>query len=324
MTQIAKDKIYGKLLHKRSIVQGNPPTGTTLDFGEIAVNFNELEPFLSIRTSGVTSDKEYVKFPSQKELDKLENSINLQLDEIESNVSGISVTISENEEIVAAAINALNDRIDGIEEIGGSLILTMDMIENRTEEFNDYNGKISGSVNEEFLTSLLKAKTVVFVDEAMYENTTSITFIRNFEQTDGDVYVIQFLGVFGVDDNQDASYVLNVHSNGSVEFINNTKINNPKLGLSTVHDVEFSDLEKEQFKANLGINNSVTPDWDAKEWEEGHIENRTHYYMSYVSEETLYADDSTIGTNICSLYTYFKLGGYTYNASDMLNKEFNY
>ena len=43
-----------KLIHKRSNTLGKIPTGTTLDIGEIAVNYNTQAPFLSIRNSDDT------------------------------------------------------------------------------------------------------------------------------------------------------------------------------------------------------------------------------------------------------------------------------
>ena len=59
-----------KVIHKRSIKPGSMPTGSTLDFGEIAVNYNSSEPFLSIRTtvSGQT-DITYAKFIDEAVID---------------------------------------------------------------------------------------------------------------------------------------------------------------------------------------------------------------------------------------------------------------
>ena len=62
-----------KVIHKRSVKPGSLPTGSTLDFGEIAVNYNSSEPFLSIRTtvSGQT-DITYAKFIDEASInDKL-------------------------------------------------------------------------------------------------------------------------------------------------------------------------------------------------------------------------------------------------------------
>jgi hypothetical protein len=67
----------------------------------------------------------------------------------------------------------------------------------------------------------------------------------------------------------------------------------------------------------------IVIDWSASNGEAGYIKNKTHYYNPYSPEIPLYTDDSTVGTNICSLYTYFKLGDYVYKSSDILNKEFN-
>ena len=64
-----------KVIHKRSIQKGLLPSGTTLDYGEIAVNYNSGEPFLSIRTteSGKTNT-DYVKFIDEAAIDaKIKN-----------------------------------------------------------------------------------------------------------------------------------------------------------------------------------------------------------------------------------------------------------
>ena len=46
-----------KVIHKRSTVKGQLPTGSTLEHGEIAVNFNSQDPFLSIKDSDGTYRK---------------------------------------------------------------------------------------------------------------------------------------------------------------------------------------------------------------------------------------------------------------------------
>ena len=58
-----------KILHKKSVQKGVKPSGTTLDYGEIAVNYNEESPFLSIRTSGTTNEN-YVKFIDEGAVDE--------------------------------------------------------------------------------------------------------------------------------------------------------------------------------------------------------------------------------------------------------------
>lgn len=61
------------LLHKRSVQQGVQPSGTTLDYGEIAVNYNVNDPFLSIRTTATgKTDQTYAKFIDESAInDKL-------------------------------------------------------------------------------------------------------------------------------------------------------------------------------------------------------------------------------------------------------------
>jgi hypothetical protein len=60
-----------KVLHKKSVQKGLVPTGNTLDYGEVAVNYNNEEPFLSIRTD----DNNYVKFLSEKKINEIETTI---------------------------------------------------------------------------------------------------------------------------------------------------------------------------------------------------------------------------------------------------------
>ena len=72
-----------KLLHKKSQVEHRKPSASMLDFGEIAVNYNENDPFLSIRTSGLTGDSKVATFPSSgavseiisSELDPIKDSL---------------------------------------------------------------------------------------------------------------------------------------------------------------------------------------------------------------------------------------------------------
>lgn len=66
------------------------------------------------------------------------------------------------------------------------------------------------------------------------------------------------------------------------------------------------------------------PDWNESDSSSNaYINNRTHYYSPYAGEYQLVVDDTTKGTNVVSLYDYFKLGGAVYKSADMLGVEFN-
>ena len=95
-----------KIIHKRSIKPGSMPTGSTLDFGEIAVNYNSSEPFLSIRTtvSGQT-DMTYAKFIDENgindKLSKKSDSTHTH-SQYENQKAFSNVAVSENETVVSA------------------------------------------------------------------------------------------------------------------------------------------------------------------------------------------------------------------------------
>lgn len=54
-----------------------------------------------------------------------------------------------------------------------------------------------------------------------------------------------------------------------------------------------------------------------------YIKNRSHYFKSYVPEQQLIVDDTTVGTKLFTLGEYFKLGGAIYKAANMVGVEFN-
>ena len=102
------------LLHKRSVQQGVQPSGTTLDYGEIAVNYNVNDPFLSIRTTATgKTDQTYAKFID-------ESAINDKLSKKSDTSHTHSAYVKkeefeDNELVVSQALNDLNEAISGVE-----------------------------------------------------------------------------------------------------------------------------------------------------------------------------------------------------------------
>jgi hypothetical protein len=119
MADIKKNKV----LHKRSNVEGKMPEGNILDYGEIAINYNANEPFLSIKVSGSTDGTEYVKFSSD---DVIFNEI------------------IENEKITAAALTSLSDNKQD-KLVSGTSIKTI----NNTEILGEGNIEITTATSED-------------------------------------------------------------------------------------------------------------------------------------------------------------------------------
>ena len=115
--------MVNKVIHKRSIKKGSLPTGTTLDYGEIAVNYNSIDPFLSIRTTeNGKTDCNYAKFIDETAIDTKLNdklkTIQNDIDGVNDNIDEIVEGIYENEEVVANALNVLNTALEGKSDTG--------------------------------------------------------------------------------------------------------------------------------------------------------------------------------------------------------------
>lgn len=119
-----EEKFKKHLQHTRSSVEGKKPTADNLLFGEIAVNYNADNEFLAIKNS----EGEIVTFPrnigsaqTRESVDEEAKQGIVALDDfLDSGFTSVnpvtnrvlSKTIMENEEVVAAALNDLNMRID--------------------------------------------------------------------------------------------------------------------------------------------------------------------------------------------------------------------
>lgn len=92
------------LVHVKSNVLDKAPSAATINYGEIAVNYNADSPALYIRDN----EDNIVKFISEPYFEKI---VGTGITENESEVIiPISEVIQQDEEVVAAALNDLNDR----------------------------------------------------------------------------------------------------------------------------------------------------------------------------------------------------------------------
>ena len=92
------------LVHVKSHVLDKAPSAETLNYGEIAVNYNVDSPALYIRDD----EDNIVKFISEPYFEKIVGTGITDTDE--EIFIPISEVIKEDEEVVAAALNDLNER----------------------------------------------------------------------------------------------------------------------------------------------------------------------------------------------------------------------
>lgn len=137
-----------KVLNIKSRVFNKTPQPADLEAGQIAVNYNDSSPFLSIKTD----EDRIATFPSQDvievELDELDGRIEAVEDDLElessargsadlalqANIEALEGVIEENEEVVAQALNDLNTNKQdvltagtGIQITGNTINCTLDI-----------------------------------------------------------------------------------------------------------------------------------------------------------------------------------------------------
>lgn len=95
------------VVHKKSkvLVEGSPklPSASTIEYGEIAINYADGHETLSIKNS---SDK-IATFSS-------DSTVNASLSEIRDDIADIQSAMTEDELVIATSLNDLNDRIDNL------------------------------------------------------------------------------------------------------------------------------------------------------------------------------------------------------------------
>ena len=92
------------LVHVKSHVLDKAPSAETLNYGEIAVNYNVNSPALYIKDD----EDNIVKFISEPYFEKIVGTGVTDTDE--ETIVPITEVIKEDEEIIAAALNDLNNR----------------------------------------------------------------------------------------------------------------------------------------------------------------------------------------------------------------------
>ena len=119
-----------KVFHKRSSVLGQMPTGDTLSHGEIAVNFNSAEPFLSIKDS----EGKYVKFSSDEAYLQGDKVLSDKYDELYA-------LVDENEEITAQALTNLDERLKELKESSDDYITADEVVLANAKLYADSKAK---------------------------------------------------------------------------------------------------------------------------------------------------------------------------------------
>ena len=107
---------YNKVLHKRSVValeDGTPklPESNVLEYGEIAINYGDGHEALSFKNN----NDSVVCFRPDKFYQTQFEGINKNIDSINGELTEVNLLIDENEEVIAAAITDLNDRLVNLE-----------------------------------------------------------------------------------------------------------------------------------------------------------------------------------------------------------------
>ena len=111
---------YNKVLHKRSVValeDGTPklPESNVLEYGEIAINYGDGHEALSFKNN----NNSVVCFRPDKFYQTQFEGINKNIDSINGELTEVNLLIDENEEVIAAAITDLNDRLVNLENTPG-------------------------------------------------------------------------------------------------------------------------------------------------------------------------------------------------------------
>ena len=176
-----------KVLHKKSVKLNSIPSGTTLDYGEIAVNYNEQSPFLSIRTSGATTEN-YVKFIDETAISDL---VSKSEGELQGQIDEINKIVEENELVTANALNMLNSNINNlfetkaeVEHDHDELYYSKEVVDKKLEEFQqagDYapieHDHVSGDITDSIAgkTGITASATQLVQGKAVYEYVDDVT-----------------------------------------------------------------------------------------------------------------------------------------------------
>ena len=268
-----------QVIHINSAQKGALPTPDILAKGEIAVNINSEEPFLSVRTN-VDS---IVKISADNVLEKKFDEKYATKEEVKGN-----------EFVTATALNLLNDRIDEVESKQEKVfIMPEDFFE---EQYNepDEDG-FFGKIKQEYVTDILEngyTKILSIQDGISY-----VYELDYFELYNNVLKLKQRVEHFQENNNSETIHIIEIHTNkDSVEFckykmqlfvsilpFTYSGIETPEnsdgykrlnfINSVITDGIDLPEENKQLFKKNMGS----FADWNAQEGENGYIENRTHY-----------------------------------------------
>ena len=286
----------GQMLHKKSNVFGRVPSASTLGFGEIAVNYNEKEPFLAIKTSGETNNFEVVKFSSDK---IIEQKINDAVDKVGSELNELADIVSQNELVTADSLTELNDAINhvgskfsdyatsadtssAIKAVSAATFAAIKAVNDKADALSDTVNDAVSSLTETINNKVSSAYIYKGSKKTYNELPTTGNNkgdVWNVEGANGNVPAGTNYAWDGSKWDALAGIVdLTIYATSAATFATIKAVNDKTDALSdTVVKTTpqtLSDTDKNQVKENLGIS---TPDWNAKEGEDGYIKNRTHY-----------------------------------------------
>ena len=157
-----------KVFHKRSSVLGQMPTGDTLSHGEIAVNFNSAEPFLSIKDS----EGKYVKFSSDEAYLQGDKVLSDKYDELYA-------LVDENEQVAAHALTNLDERVKELEESSDDYIAADEVVLENAKTYVNSKAK-------EIENAYVLADNAILVDAKEYTDEKIAALPETYTKTEVD------------------------------------------------------------------------------------------------------------------------------------------
>lgn len=260
-----------QVIHINSAQKGALPSPDVLAKGEIAVNINSEEPFLSIHTD----DDSIVKISA-------DNVLETKFDE----KYATKEEVKGNEFVTATALNSLNDRIDEVESKQEKVFIMSEDFFEEVYDTPDENGN-NIRIKQEYIDDLLENRYTRFMMNDLSDSLSqsyityeedSITIVYVFDNGDSIGYEIV------INTNTYLGRVINIFSSNPFRYeyaageIENFEKQDGVVNLRFIEQVTQDNVvlpeeNKQLFKKNMGS----FADWNAQEGEAGYIENRTHY-----------------------------------------------
>ena len=261
-----------QVIHINSAQKGALPSPDVLAKGEIAVNINSEEPFLSVRTN-VDS---IVKISADNVLEKKFDEKYATKEEVKGN-----------EFVTATALNSLNDRIDEVESKQEKVFIMPEDFLNGMFDEPDENGN-NIRIKPEYIADLLENRYTRFMVNDFTGDSLSHSYIIYEEESITMFYAI------AVGNTTVYEFVINTntclgkarislaqnpfmyeYSVGNAENLETQEgVVNLQFIEQVTHDnVNLPEENKQLFKKNMGS----FADWNAQEGEAGYIENKPFY-----------------------------------------------